>query len=436
MQHFKKLRFAGNQFLNMKYDIIIIGAGAAGLMAMKDLLAAGYSVCLLEATAKPGGRIATILENGFAEPVEAGAEFIHGKLSLTLQLLNEAGISYTPVGGSMINVQKGKWQKEVEHDEHWNLFMYQLSQLKTDMTIAQFLAQYFSDAQYTDLRTSVKQFAEGFDLADINKASILAVRNEWAHFDKTQYRIPGGYIQLTDYLLNICHKQNAVMHFNACVDKIEYSKEQVSVHTTDNRKFEASKLIITVSVGVLQSGRLEFVPALTTHAHAIAQLGFGTVIKILLQFKTSFWKKHSDDIGFLLSDEEIPTWWTQLPAENNLLTGWLGGPRAIVRSLETDESLLLSSLGALSTIFHLPLAVLQQELVHHKIICWHNELSVKGGYSYSTINSANATKILLTPVDDTIFFAGEAIFEGESQGTVEAALQSGHSVAKIIRDYL
>ena len=78
----------------MKYDVIIIGAGAAGLSAMKYLAEAGYKVCVLEAMGSIGGRIATIEENGFTHPVEAGAEFIHGKLPLTFELLKKAGLSF------------------------------------------------------------------------------------------------------------------------------------------------------------------------------------------------------------------------------------------------------------------------------------------------------------------------------------------------------
>jgi len=419
-----------------KYDIIIIGAGAAGLIAMKDLQAAGYHVCLLEASPVAGGRIATIKEESFNEPVESGAEFIHGKLPLTLQLLNEANILYEPVAGKMINVQKGTWQEEEEHNKLWELFMHQLGELKTDMTISEFLKQYFSAHEFADLRKAVQRFAEGFDLADIDKASVLSIRSEWLHENETQYRISGGYLKLIDFLLEACHQTNAAIHFNACVYKIEYNNEQVKVYTTDNREFKASKLIITVSAGVLQSGDLEFVPALTTQADAIQQLGFGDVIKILLQFKSNFWKKHSADIGFLLSDEEIPTWWTQLPAETNLLTGWLGGPKAKAKATETDDSLLLLALKSLSSVFHLPLAVLKQELVHHKIICWHNQPYVKGGYSYNTTSSALAKSILSRPVNDAIFLAGEAMFDGDSQGTVEAALQSGRAAAKMVKDYL
>ena len=207
------------------------------------------------------------------------------------------------------------------------------------------------------------------------------------------------------------------------------------MYTNDKQSFEASKLLITVSAGVLQSGELEFVPALDTHyLRAIQQLGFGDVIKILLQFKTAFWTSAAADIGFILSDETIPAWWTQLPLKNNLLTGWLGGPGATAKSGDTDESLLQTALLSLSAIFHLPPADLWKQLVHHKIICWQHHKHIKGGYSFNTTDSAEAKKILAHPVHNAIFFAGEALYRGQSQGTVEAALQSGRQVAKKIKE--
>jgi monoamine oxidase len=420
----------------MKHDTIIIGAGAAGLMAMKDLLNAGYRVCLLEATAMAGGRIATVKEPGFHEPVETGAEFVHGRLLLTLTLLDKANIIYVPVKGKMIAVQNEHWKKNEAHDKHWKLFMQQLGKLKKDIRLEQFLKKYFPGEKYTSLRKAVKNYAEGFDLSDISKASAMAAQREWGEDKETQYRIPGGYTQLIHFLQEGCVHQDAVVHFNAVVTKIEYNKESVTVYTKDNRLFEASKLLISVSAGVLQSGALEFIPALDTHyTNAIQQLGFGSVIKILLEFTLPFWTTHATDIGFLLSDETIPTWWTQLPIENNLLTGWLGGPAAIAESGETDDTILESALQSLAAIFGIDSTDLQQLLIHYKINCWHNHPYVKGGYSYNTTESAHAKKILSHPAEGIIFFAGEAVYGGESQGTVEAALQSGRQAAKKIKKH-
>ena len=412
----------------MKYDIIIIGAGAAGLTAMKDLAEAGYKVCMLEAAETVGGRIATIEEEGFTGPVETGAEFIHGKLPLTFRLLKEAAIPYEAVEGDMIGVQNGAWQKE-EHYDHWDKFMNELNSLKTDITILQFLDTHFSEPQYMYLRQAVQRFAEGFDLADISKASILPLKSEWKNMDKKQYRIKGGYIQLLNHLLKCSLQKDAVIFFNTCVNKIEYNTGNVIVTTTEGKKFEANKLIITVSLGILQSGSIQFKPELTDHAIAIQGIGFGTVIKFLLEFKTDFWNEFKDDIGFLLTNEEIPTWWTQLPQESNLLTGWLGGPKAAEKIFETEDALLQTALQSLSAIFSMPPAMLREELVHHKIICWQNKQYCKGGYSYSTLASEQARKVLSTPVNDTIFFAGEAIAKSDSTGTVESALQSGQDTA-------
>ena len=415
----------------MKYDVIIIGAGAAGLSAMKYLAEAGYKVCVLEAADSIGGRIATIEEKGFSHPVETGAEFIHGKLPLTFELLKKAGISYEAVEGDMIGVQNGEWQKE-EHDDHWDKFMHELNRLKTDVTILEFLDTHFHEPQFMHLRQAVQRFAEGFDLADISKASVLPIKSEWKNIDKKQYRVKGGYIQLLNHLLKWSLQKDAVIHFNACVNKIEYDTGEIVVTTTDTKKFEANKLIITVSLGVLQSGSIQFKPALTGHAVAIQGIGFGTVIKFLLEFRTGFWKEFDDDIGFLLTDEEIPTWWTQLPGESNLLTGWLGGPKAAEKIFKTDEELLQTALHSLSAIFRMPPSMLREELVHHKIICWQNHHFVKGGYSYSTLASEQARGILATPVNDMIYFAGEAIAEGNSTGTVESALQSGKDTAALL----
>jgi monoamine oxidase len=62
------------------FDVIIVGAGAAGLMAAWELIQVDKKVLIVEARDRIGGRILTLEGNGFAMPVELGAEFVHGKL--------------------------------------------------------------------------------------------------------------------------------------------------------------------------------------------------------------------------------------------------------------------------------------------------------------------------------------------------------------------
>lgn len=237
---------------------------------------------------------------------------------------------------------------------------------------------------------------------------------------------------MINYLLDQCTQFNAAIFINSPVVKIEHAKQQVSVYTSDYKQYTAKKLIVTVSAAVLQSGILQFKPGLSRQDPAIQQLAFGSVIKFLYRFKTAFWEERSRKIGFLLSDELVPTWWTQLPEHSSLLTGWLGGPKAKKAQSLSAKSLHEMALSSLSGIWQIDKNHLQQDLLHHDIICWDNHPYIKGGYSYNTVASQAAKEILQKPVDGTIYFAGEAIYSGDSQGTVEAALGSASTTIELI----
>ena len=101
-------------------DVIIIGAGAAGLLAGKLLVEQGKSVCLLEARNRIGGRIHTLPFNEWNNTAEAGAEFIHGNLDLTFELLKEAGLKSTKISGEMWHVIDGNWQQDDDYFEKQN----------------------------------------------------------------------------------------------------------------------------------------------------------------------------------------------------------------------------------------------------------------------------------------------------------------------------
>src|SRR5688500_13245161 len=123
----------------MEKMIIIIGAGAAGLMAARELSMAGKKVIITEADRRVGGRIHTISGRQFNPYIEGGAEFIHGKLPLTLKLLKEANIGYERVTGEMYRVEDGHWTKQQEMAPGWDELIQQMNALKEDMTIEAFL---------------------------------------------------------------------------------------------------------------------------------------------------------------------------------------------------------------------------------------------------------------------------------------------------------
>ena len=147
-------------------------------------------------------------ENGFDFPFERGAEFVHGQLPVTLQLLKEASIPFYKIGGTSYQVKEGKLTEADNFIGEWDVLLNELKKLKDDVSIAQFLDETFSDEKYKDLKESVLQFVQGYDAADAKKASAFALRDEWeTEDDDHQYRIEGGYIKLVNYLKNEIEKK-------------------------------------------------------------------------------------------------------------------------------------------------------------------------------------------------------------------------------------
>lgn len=413
-------------------EIIIIGAGAAGLIAAREL-SGQYKVTVLEAAATTGGRIRTVYQNG-TKAAEKGAEFVHGELPITLGLLHEAGLKYHLVNGKMFRVSNGKWTAEYEMITNWDELLEQMEKIPTDMTMQEFLDQHYPQEQYAQLRKNIQGFVQGFDLADITKVGIKYLLNEWANESEKNFRIDEGYTAMTDFLTETCRKQQCEIITNTTVTAVEWSAGKVNVRAANGRSWSAGKLIVTIPLGALQKNTISFIPAIPAYISAANDIGWGTVIKTVLQFKTPFWEKHAQPIAFILSDAPIPTWWTQLPDKTNTLTGWLGGPPAVPYINQNDEQLQELALTSLASIFNETIDTLKDLLLGSHISNWATHPQVTGAYSYGTPASVAAQVVLHTPIESTIYFAGEALYNGASPGTVEAALSTGKAVAAKIKE--
>jgi monoamine oxidase len=426
----------------MATSILIIGAGAAGLMAAHELSGAGLPVTIVEAAGRPGGRILTLQDKGFSAPVEAGAEFVHGSLPLTLELLKQAGISYRPVKGKMTRVRKGEWIRQDLFSGDWEQLMQQMGQLQKDMPIEAFLDTYFAGERYALLRSSVRGFAEGYDLVDLRRASTLALYREWQEEGEQEFRVDGGYSRLIHYLEGQCRARGCTIHYSSPVQEIRWQKDRAALHCATGDVFTGSKLICTASLGILQLApglpdALQFTPDISACRQAALEMGYGSVIKVLMEFSSSFWEKKEQGVGFILSDEAVPTWWIQFPGQSHLLTAWVTATAMRNFQALDEEGRLAACLQSLANIFQVDLAFLKQQLVTYSIHDWMKAPFIRGGYSYETVGSETARARLHQPLEDTLFFAGEALYEGTALATVEAALNSGKTVAdKIIAQSL
>ena len=423
----------------MNEPILVIGAGAAGLMAAYELSGAGLPVVVVEAMDRPGGRIHTIRGEDFSTQVEAGAEFVHGSLPITLGLLKAAGISYSAVKGNMRRVRKGEWIEEDLFSGDWEELLQRMEQLDEDISIETFLETYFADERYALLRSSIRGLAEGYDLVDVRRASTRALYKEWQEEGQTEFRIDGGYDQLIGYLRDECLARGCEIRYDAPVKDIHWRPGRVELEVVgaSGQRIIGAKLITTVALGVLQlgpglPGALQFTPDISAYRQAMYEMGYGEIIKVLMEFRSPFWMTKGDSIGFILSDEAVPTWWTQSSAGSHLLTAWIPAQAMRdFRALSAKEQ-QAAALESLSRIFGEGVSSLRSLLMAFKVCDWTQVPYVRGGYSYETVGSEMARARLRQPIDDTLYFAGEALYEGTSLATVEAALHSGKDVAEAI----
>ena len=422
-------------------DIIIIGAGAAGLMASKILTAKGINVLVLEARDRLGGRIHTIA-NSFASNFEAGAEFIHGNLKLTRQLLKEAGLKQTKVKGGIYRMENGLLKEENDFVEGWDILINRLKKLKTDMTISKFLDEYMPEEKYADIKESFKKYVQGYDSADIQDASSFSIREEMENEEGEQFRIDNGYTSLINFLAEESKTNGCIIKTSEVVKQIYWQKNNAEV-ITNNTTYKAQKVIITIPIGVLQAkekeeGAIKFYPEIIEQQKAINDIGFGWVVKILLEFDEAFWfdkqflkERNIYKPFFFFADTSIPTWWTQYPNERPLLTGWLAGPDANKYSTLNENEFLAKAIASLAEIFRITSEHLHKKLKTYKVYNWVKDPFCRGAYSYTTMTTKRAVRILKEPLQDTLYFAGEALVKSGT-GTVDAALQSGDEVAKKI----
>jgi monoamine oxidase len=425
-------------------DAIVVGAGAAGLAAARSLAERGCSVLVLEARDRIGGRVYTRPEPRCSAPIELGAEFIHGTPRETFDLLREARADAIGEAGTDWELRDGKLQQGEGSFESVDQIVSKVDVKAQDRTVDAFLREFENDARLHDASKWMRRYVEGFDAADPAVASVIAIAQEWsggASLHSSQFRPSCGYAPLVDVLASPLCTKDARIALQTLVGEIRWEPGRVRVraHRYGNAtEYEASCLVVTVPVGVLQHKSIRFTPNLPEDkCDAIASIVMGPVVKVALRFSRAFWTEIENgrfgDAAFFAADATaFPVFWTPYPQVSPLLIAWAGGPRAVRFRHDDADTIVTRALADLARIFDLPHIEIANCVEGAYVHDWQRDPLAFGAYSYVRVGGSGAREALARPIDDTLYFAGEATATGGEAGTVAGALMSGYAAANTI----
>ncbi|RYZ43665.1 MAG: FAD-dependent oxidoreductase [Myxococcaceae bacterium] len=422
-------------------DVIILGAGAAGLATAERLVRKGLRVIVLEARDRVGGRVATLRDRTDDVPLELGAEFVHGHPPSLLRWIRQAHLTLRPCNDSEALFWRGRLVKvDTAHAFQQPL----ISVPPPDRSIAEWIrARHGASLRAQMTRACVLDIYA----TEPEHLSALAVARmeRWAHQQGglPPFRVLEGYDRVLHAMAAKVLETPDTLLFNAVAQEVRWKPGEVRIRAQTRQgtplgTFRARHVVVTLPLGVLKArppapGALRFVPRVRSHERAWHRLEMGPLLKVLLRFRTAFWRQHADTahFGFFYTPRApFHTWWTLSPQRDSRhLVGFSGGLAARGLSRQGERQVLEQALEGLSRLFPGSPRQLHQHLEAWRVQDWQREPYTRGGYSVVPVGALEAVDALAAPVRGTLFFAGEATHAGGGMGTVQGALDTGRRAA-------
>jgi monoamine oxidase len=439
-------------------DVIVIGAGAAGLAAASELGRAGLSVAILEARDRIGGRMFTLRDPLYQAPIELGAEFIHGLPPEIWQPLQARNITVTEVTGEPWCFHEGRLST-CEFFSQVDDILEQMDARSPDESFLSFLKRCCKESKGNPEHRKAEEralaYVTGFNAADPDRVGVhwlvQGMRAEEKIEGDRAFRSANGYEDLLQIFREELSQADVDIQTETVVDSVEWTqgRAEITAHRASERQnLSTGCVLVTLPLGILQAsveakGAVRFTPELPrVKLEALKKLEMGKVMRVTLRFHHRFWdtisaagneRKTLSEMGFLFSEDEwFPTWWTTMPKKLPIITGWAPFRCAERLSCNSRSFVVEQCLRALGTLLHVGSEQLAQLLDAAYFHDWQNDPFSRGAYSYGSVGADGAQQALAAPVENTLFFAGEATDTTGHNGTVHGAIASGRRAAQEI----
>jgi monoamine oxidase len=426
-------------------DVIVIGAGAAGLSAASDLVQSGLRVTVLEARDRLGGRILTHRAPSEDSAIELGAEFVHGRPREIWEIVESAHLETKEVGGEPWCHREGRLQPCPELRHRVERLLGRMTGKHRDRSFQEFLEEADAAAESPEVKSRAIGFVEGFNAAYADRVSVQWLidsrQADAAIGADRSYRLVDGFGALVAQLAKRLENGPCRLRLDTPVRAIRWRRGSVSVVTESGEVFKAPRAVITLPLAVLRvpvsAGGIAFDPDIRAKRDGFAKLGVGDVVRVVLVFRERFWEqlqpsgRSLERLSFLFSNDEcFPTWWTTMPARSTILTGWSAAGHADKLRDRDPTWIAARAISSLADILGLEHSALRSKLDCAYCHDWHADPFSKGAYSYVLVGGADAPSELADPLEATLFFAGEATDTTGHIGTVHGAMASGKRAAR------
>ena len=412
-------------------EVVIIGAGVAGLTAARELSAAGVQVLVLEARDRLGGRVMT--HHAADGPVELGAEFVHGAFSEILGVVQEAGLRLRQVGRATAPRTAGRRDAPD--------FFAAMDRLLGLASVGDADESFQHLVDRVDVDPKIKaqglRLVEGYHAADPARISVQALIRNTAADERPesnqQFRFADGYDSLVTAISQRIDPRLCDVQCNVVATAVEWREKRVLIRTSTGAEFTAPRAIVTVPLGVLKSGAIHFTPALNGKEQALHALEMGAVVRVSLCLDNEVWatQERLSTAGFLITgDPPFPGWWVSSPPPFPVVTGWAAGPNARALAGLSEGQRVRAALDALTEVLGMDPVRLHDGLRGGFSHDWQADPFSRGAYSYAAVGGSGAGEELEAPLDATIFIAGEATESDGQNATVHGAIASAQRVVR------
>jgi monoamine oxidase len=429
--------------LPVRADVIVIGAGAAGVFAMRELVRAGHTAICVEARNRIGGRIFT-RRSLARHPIELGAEFVHGPDNIIHQLSREYGLTLVPHVGEAYSWFDGQLIPDSQLPRPPQQLLRELRRLaerfrRTGGGAAP-LSVLLGTPECAEIlaRSAVtRRYIEQLIKNDHSVEPTVLTLEGWLEPDVTgfeaNFHVDEGYSAL---LHRAIEAAGLDIRLNRPVHRIEWEPGSVIVFAR-NLALRSRAVLVTLPLGVLQQGDVIFdEPLPSSKIEAIQALHAGKAFKMVTSFRSlhrgkSFWP---EGMAFLTSalDSQLhwPTSLRRRRGKRHLLTHLVGGDAADRFGHHPDPPQAI-----INQLVHMfGNERIRDLFVRAEWRVWHDEPYSRSGYSALPDETVpDARESLGLPVADTLFFAGEAVGVKDKPGnvaSVHGAIESGIQAAR------